>query len=871
MHTVLARWAVALSLIGALVLPAAAQTAAAQPAAIPKQDLVLVVDNSSSMAQSDPMQLRGVAGCLILDAVEIASDVRAGLVNFSTQVTTLPFQDTDHIRQRLGPKQLPAPDGGTNMEEALNQAVAMFAGSTADIKRIVLITDGVPDSPGGILTNIMPHAKQAGIEIFALGFSAGVDKNFLDQLTTPTGGRTLVTPNQERLLQSAKELVGDLDSIFNLKNQHLATSEMSYDFDLPAGADRARATIILDQPQAFKTEDIQFDLQGPPGSAGEPYVARDSHGDDRVVAWTTFFSTPGHYTFKVTMPKPGGHLGLQFFAEALSSMHVELFPNPSKSTYQTGEQFRVDVKASTGNGALTGANIVSFVKTPSGGTQPVAFANMQGVVTPSVIGRQTLVVRVVTPLAHGEAHFDFDVVGLPPAKLESDLPRLKLTPLGAAHPSAQATFHLTPIFPAGVAPHAIPFSFTVLSPVGTAELLAGTTRYAPGAAVYMLPPKGLALTLNVKIDPNKSVPSAGMKFEEAINFTSAEATSFSLPFEGIFQKPKFELLGKLTDVTLWWDPHRPRTVRLGRVHSDLSDTSTFRVIIPAAISDKGAKIADLTLSAGGIDLADPEAIDNGRLRYGPIDLPPGSGVPLELVVTPDVNDGWELQRSNSEIDVRLQSSLGMVETATPHFRSAGGVNLPIARQTVMSGRNLITGLWLGLFGAILALVIWVNGRKVLRFWRVRPGQIIRLDAGDILLGGSGAGGGAALMLPSVCVPDEVRTMGEVSLRAGRQRLETSIPDMVVSPDLSPGDTITIPDAPDLVGDTWLVEYVGYDPELGGEVEVIESPRQWTPGRLLRWLLCGLAVLWTGKFLLGTALAARIAYFFPFIESWFYAR
>ena len=55
-------------------------------------------------------------------------------------------------------------------------------------------------------------------------------------------------------------------------------------------------------------------------------------------------------------------------------------------------------------------------------------------------------------------------------------------------------------------------------------------------------------------------------------------------------------------------------------------------------------------------MAHADVGDDGRLRYGPLELLPGKSVPLTLVVTPSRDTGWQnLKRSSSplKIDVRV--------------------------------------------------------------------------------------------------------------------------------------------------------------------------------------------------------------------------
>src|ERR1700692_2544636 len=101
MYTTSFRWPVIILLTASATISGYSQTVP-QPSPIPTQEIVMVIDNSGSMAQSDPLRLRGVAPGLILDAVEVTSDVKAGLVMFNNVAETDgQFHETDKVRQRL--------------------------------------------------------------------------------------------------------------------------------------------------------------------------------------------------------------------------------------------------------------------------------------------------------------------------------------------------------------------------------------------------------------------------------------------------------------------------------------------------------------------------------------------------------------------------------------------------------------------------------------------------------------------------------------------------------------------------------------------------------------------------------------------------
>ena len=107
---------------------------------------------------------------------------------------------------------------------------------------------------------------EAGIQIFAITLSKQEDgKAFLDQITGPTGGKTLVSERHQTLLESAKALIGDRDDVFTLANQSLPSAQAEHSFELPPGVDRARLTVILDQPKTYFITVGAAHLAGPDG------------------------------------------------------------------------------------------------------------------------------------------------------------------------------------------------------------------------------------------------------------------------------------------------------------------------------------------------------------------------------------------------------------------------------------------------------------------------------------------------------------------------------------------------------------------------------------------------------------------------------
>ncbi|HEX2121421.1 MAG TPA: vWA domain-containing protein, partial [Thermoanaerobaculia bacterium] len=782
----------------------------------------------------------------------------------------------DVIRQRLQGSKLPPAGPGTNMLDALGVAISMFSGSAAELKRIVLITDGMPN-PGQadrIKTAHVQAAKQSGIQIFAIGLSMQVEQAFLDAVTQPTGGRTLIAPRHQLLLQKAKQLIGDQDNISILADQPLASGTDEYAFNIPPGIDRARVTAILDHPRDFTPGDLTISLSGPPTAGERPYTIQTDDGL-RLAAWTAFFSTPGTYTLGVRTTKPGGHKGLRLFIETLSNLRLQLTLNPPEPRHVFDSELRVLVQTSTSSGSIDPASLTltGVVQTADGGSRVIAFTGSEGTFrVPDVKGRQTVIIRARTAMnTSAEARLTYEAIALDAGMLVSVPDKLAFAKaLGPTDPAIQADLKLVTEFPEGVAPRTTKVGFILTTPVGEAELATkdGATIKTNGPALLSIPPGGVELTLRIKFDPNRPLPKKGGWHSSELRVFSNDTAELTIPFRYQVRIPAFAVRDKLDAFTLWWDPAQPRTVSLGSVHTDLEIPSTFTVTLADSIIDPhhATKIADVTLHADGRTMeAEPAAA--GKLRFGPIDLQPGRDVDLQLVVTPHPETGWQyLAAAKKPFEVELASSYGMSEKVTPVFYTLGP---PLLGRVSRYGRPWVAGALVVVIGIPFLLLTRRALGEVRRFWRFRPGSLLTLGFGDVRIGGDLADG-AALVLPNSGSPIDDTRIGEVRRDGRKQRIQSDEGYLVVMrPALAAGDEVIISDDPEEQKELWGLQYVAYDTANDlGEIEVQRSPARWTIGRLMRSVLFTALLLFVLLWTLRLGIAASAAYGLPLVETFY---
>jgi VWFA-related protein len=160
----------------------------AQDASLPLS-VVVVMDVSGSMA-GDPLGEAKQAATAFVR--QLGPNDRATLIVFNDTVTTaIPFTN-DPVLLTNGFANLQA-GGGTALYEAV-QASAFAANTTTSPRRaVVLLTDGQNETQQSAVTGdeALTAAKAAGVPMFTVGFGDQPDAQYLQSLSSGTGGEYL--------------------------------------------------------------------------------------------------------------------------------------------------------------------------------------------------------------------------------------------------------------------------------------------------------------------------------------------------------------------------------------------------------------------------------------------------------------------------------------------------------------------------------------------------------------------------------------------------------------------------------------------------------------------------------------------------------
>ncbi len=160
------------------------------------QETILVIDDSSSMHYSDFSNRRLSAVSELLEHMD--GNHKIGLIRFSTNINAYIPLDYFGTNKSSLDNELnnDDTDGNTDISQALNCAFVAFskAGTPTGTRSIILLTDGksTTDTDENSLINT---ANSMNIQINVISLGNNTDKDFINTITSGTGGKAAKAPS----------------------------------------------------------------------------------------------------------------------------------------------------------------------------------------------------------------------------------------------------------------------------------------------------------------------------------------------------------------------------------------------------------------------------------------------------------------------------------------------------------------------------------------------------------------------------------------------------------------------------------------------------------------------------------------------------
>jgi Mg-chelatase subunit ChlD len=179
-------------------------------------NLVLLLDNSGSMERAD--RVRIVREALRVLSGQLQAQDKISVIAFSRTarlwVDGVPGNQAGQVAEQAGSL---TPEGGTNLEDALNLAyqTALRHYLGGGVNRVVLLTDGAANlgnvNPGALKQKVEAHRKQGvALDCFGIGWE-GLNDDLLENLSRNADGRYgFINTPEEAATEFAGQLAGAL-------------------------------------------------------------------------------------------------------------------------------------------------------------------------------------------------------------------------------------------------------------------------------------------------------------------------------------------------------------------------------------------------------------------------------------------------------------------------------------------------------------------------------------------------------------------------------------------------------------------------------------------------------------------------------------
>ncbi len=252
------------TLLVSLLIPGTGLAASAKSAT--GIDVVLVMDSSGSMKQTDPGRRRVAAAKLFIAL--LGKDDRVGVISFSDAgypvIGLTPVQAKPQQEQLFKAVDKVSSKGAyTNLHAALQSAQAMLEheGSAGRAQYILLMSDGKMDTGDKqrdaalgqkIRRELLPLIEKQGARVYTLAFTAASDSGMMQDMATATHGLYRVAPTDK-----------DLHAVFATFFESSKSPDM-----LPIEGGRFKTDRSIDEVNIVASKenaDVQVSLEDPDG------------------------------------------------------------------------------------------------------------------------------------------------------------------------------------------------------------------------------------------------------------------------------------------------------------------------------------------------------------------------------------------------------------------------------------------------------------------------------------------------------------------------------------------------------------------------------------------------------------------------------
>ena len=230
--------------------------------------VALVMDVSGSM-KGQALTDAQVAAARFLD--HLSKDDQVALIAFSSDVDVDPallkankeYPFTDKLKVIYDAIEGLNAEGGTELYNALQKAIALTAKLPEGHRAVLLLSDGMND-PADVGDPEIPlqMAKEMNVPVFVIGLGNNYDKEYLDKLAAQSGGLVRIAPSSSELAQTFDHIAELLKTQFVLTYESGLTSaaeKVVTEFTLSLSGSSAKKSVEI-EGLAEKINDLNAQL-----------------------------------------------------------------------------------------------------------------------------------------------------------------------------------------------------------------------------------------------------------------------------------------------------------------------------------------------------------------------------------------------------------------------------------------------------------------------------------------------------------------------------------------------------------------------------------------------------------------------------------
>src|SRR5690606_5278540 len=169
---------------------------------VPSLAMILVLDRSGSMAETQrgfsKLDLAKEAALGVLDLIE-PRDLLGVIAFDSTAEWIVPVQPAANRLAFASSIASLAPQGGTNLAPAIEEALGAFTGIEASVKHLIILSDG--RSSSGAFEALTNRLRALGVTVSTVGIGSDADQELLENISIWGGGRYYFTEDIQTVPQ----------------------------------------------------------------------------------------------------------------------------------------------------------------------------------------------------------------------------------------------------------------------------------------------------------------------------------------------------------------------------------------------------------------------------------------------------------------------------------------------------------------------------------------------------------------------------------------------------------------------------------------------------------------------------------------------